>query len=110
MQMVKPQAVRTHGDHSHKPHRADGSGLRPLLEALAKEVPVAELMIVSTLPRESLQIAQPARVSEGILKPYAKGLHAEDRLTWAAILRRRVVTGEDAFKDVGGFESSRYLK
>jgi AraC-like DNA-binding protein len=93
---------------SAKPHRAEVAGVRQLLEQLAKEVPVAESMIVSTLPRTSLQIAQPAKVSEGILKPYAKGLHAEDRLTWAALLRRRPVTGEEAFKD-GSFESSRYM-
>ena len=107
--MVKQQAVRSHADHSHKAQRAEASGVRQLLDAAAKEIPLAEAMIVTTLPRESLQIAQPAKVSEGILKPYGKGLHAEDRLTWGAVLRRRVVTGEEAFKE-GSFENSRYMK
>lgn len=79
---------------------------RHLFELLAKALPFTEAVVISSLPRGSLQIVQPAKVSEALLKSYSKDFHAEDRATWRAIAEKRVLRGDDAFDD--GLQQSRY--
>ena len=57
-----------------------------LLDSLRKVVPSAAGLVVTTLPRGDLQVVQPSNVSDGLLRAYAKGFHAEDSLTWRAIV------------------------
>jgi AraC-like DNA-binding protein len=75
------------------------------MDLLEKAIPAAVGVIVTTLPRGSLQIAQPARLPEGLLKGYSREFHLEDRLSWRAILEQKpvfgtsVLRGEDRFKE-----------
>ena len=62
-------------------------------------MPGAVAMVITTLPRGSLQIAQPARLPEGLLKEYSREFHLEDRLTWQAILNGEPVRSEDVGDD-----------
>ncbi|MGB7158594.1 MAG: AraC family transcriptional regulator [Tepidisphaeraceae bacterium] len=71
-------------------------------------MPIAEGLVVTTLPRGSLQIAQPAKLPEPLLKAYAKGLHAEDKLTWTSIRTGKAVSADEVYDR--DFESSRYAK
>ena len=64
---------------------------RHLLDSLRPHANFAQGLIVTTLPRGGLQIAQPLNVSESVLRAYAEGLHAEDRLTWQAVMTGRPV-------------------
>jgi AraC-like DNA-binding protein len=108
--MVRQSSVREVADlgSSLKSSRGDSIAYRQAFEAIGKVLPFTEGLIVSTMPRGSLQIVQPAKLPEPLVKAYAKGLHAEDRLTWTSILRGRAVTGDDCYAG-SGFERSRYL-
>jgi AraC-like DNA-binding protein len=81
---------------------------RQFFEALSQNVPFEYGLIVTSLPRGSLQIVQPPRVSDPLLKSYAREFHAHDRPAWEAITRRQPVRAEDCW-DGESFESSRYL-
>jgi AraC-like DNA-binding protein len=74
---------------------------RHLLDQLRPAAAFAQGLVITTLPRGGLQIAQPLNVSEAVLKAYAEGLHAEDRLTWQAVLKHRPVRLTDVVSDGG---------
>ena len=44
-----------------------------------------------------MQIAQPAKFPEGLLRAYARQFHLEDKLTWQAIAKGRPVSSDDVF-------------
>ena len=54
------------------------------MEVLQKALPSSEAVIITTMPRGSLQIVQPPRLPEPLLRSYAREFHLEDRLTWQA--------------------------
>ena len=56
------------------------------LELLEQSVTATHAMVVTVLPRGSLQIVQPVRLPETLLKGYTREYHLEDRLTWHTIL------------------------
>jgi len=64
---------------------------RHLLDILRPHATFAQGLVITTLPRGGLQIAQPLNVSEAVLRAYSEGLHTEDRLTWQAVLTARPV-------------------
>lgn len=70
---------------------------RNLVESVRKSVVASQVLVVSTLPRGDLQVAQPPNVSDSLLKAYAAGYHAQDRLTWQAILRQQPLTPADCW-------------
>src|SRR6476646_4077274 len=70
---------------------------RHLLDQLRTAAPFAQGVVLSTLPRGGLQVAQPLNVSEAIVKAYTEGLHAEDRMTWQAIVRNEPVRLEEVY-------------
>jgi len=72
---------------------------RHLLDQVRPAAPFAQGLVLSTLPRGGLQVAQPANASESIVKAYVDGLHAHDRLTWQAILRNEPVRLSDVVAD-----------
>jgi AraC-like DNA-binding protein len=80
--------------------------VRHLLDLLRPQAAFAQGLVVTTLPRGGLQVAQPLNVSESVLKSYAEGLHGEDRLTWQAVQQGTpvrlsdVLTGEVATPNV----------
>src|SRR4051794_15572320 len=118
--MVKSPSVRRSADsephHQHKSSRGGGGGgeagaggaspFKHAFDAIARVMPAsAEAVVVTTMPRGSLQLAQPARLNESLLKNYVREFHLEDRLTWQAGLHRKPVTASQAAspKFVGEF-------
>ncbi len=87
----------------------DQTASRHLLDSLRKSIPFAQCFVVTTLPRGDLQIVQPANVSESLLKAYASGLHAEDRLTWQSIVRGEPVNAHDCW-DGDTFTQSAFFR
>lgn len=72
---------------------------RHLLDQLRPAAAFAQGLVITTLPRGGLQIAQPLNVSEAVLKAYTEGLHANDRLTWQAVLKHKPVRLTEAVAD-----------
>lgn len=82
---------------------------RQIFEALADVIPFTEAMIVTSLPRGGLQIAQPQQLPESLVRAYSRDFHAMDRPTWQAIAKRRAVRAHECWPE-GDFESSRYYR
>jgi AraC-like DNA-binding protein len=98
LSLLKTQPVRRAADvGAQKSVRGDGLPFKQAIETVEKAVPAAQVLIVSTLPRGSLQIVQPAKLPDGLLKDYSREFHLDDRLTWQAIFGRKPVTFADAF-------------
>jgi AraC-like DNA-binding protein len=53
--------------------------------------------VITSLPRGSLQIAQPQRVTESLVKNYTREYQAEDRAAWRAIVTGKTVRSTDAW-------------
>src|SRR2546423_5724622 len=87
----------------------DTAGYRRAFEAIAQEIPCAQVLLITTFPRCGTQILQPAHYPEGLLRAYTKGLFTEDGPTWQALLRRAPVTGNDAAA-TGKLEGSVYFQ
>ena len=90
-----------------KSAKGETLGYAQIFEQIRAQIPSAEAMIVTTLPRGSLQVAQPQRLPEQILRGYGKELHAFDRLTWRTIEKGVPVRAADCWES-GQLESSRY--
>jgi AraC-like DNA-binding protein len=70
---------------------------RQVLEQFRKVIGSTRGLMLTAVPRAGLQVMQPANVSEALIKAYAKDFHAEDRLSWQAILRGKPTRAEDAW-------------
>jgi AraC-like DNA-binding protein len=81
---------------------------RNLLDHLKKHVPFTYALLLTSVPRGDLQVAQPTNVAEPMLRAYNEGLHAEDRLTWQAIFRNQVLTPADLWEGDGYHQSAFY--
>src|SRR6266550_3452911 len=92
-----------------KSNKGESLPYRQILDAIAKAIPSTQVLIVSTLPRGGLQIVQPSNCPEILVKGYNRELHAEDRLTWQAILKGKPVKGTIAWGS-GAYEGSRYVQ
>ncbi len=82
---------------------------RQILDLLNPLVPFTEAMIVSSLPRGGLQIVQPPRLPEPLVRAYGKELHAYDRLTWQAIAREAPLRAREAWP-AEQYDSNRYRR
>src|SRR5881628_2985954 len=91
-----------------KTAKGDSLGYAQIFDQVRAQIPMAEALIVSTLPRGTTQIAQPQRLPEQIVRSYGKDLHCFDRITWRAIEKGNAVRGADCFEP-GQFESSKYF-
>jgi AraC-like DNA-binding protein len=106
--MSKASALRRNPDPSFDlKGKGDGLNYRQLLEGLGKQLSFSEAIVVTTLPRGSLQIAQPAKLPEAFLKEYSREFHMEDRLTWQAVLGGKPITAAEAWKHP---DESRYVR
>src|SRR5215210_7510612 len=78
---------------------AEGESLpfRQIFDAVAKAIPCAQVLMVSSLPRGGLQVVQPSNCPEILVKGYNRELHTEDRMTWQAILKGKPVKGTTAW-------------
>ena len=70
-----------------------------LLDSLRRAVPSAAGLVLTTLPRGDIQVVQPSNVSDGLLRAYARGFHAEDALTWQTIVRDRPTRPADVWNE-----------
>lgn len=82
---------------------------RQIFDAIAKAIPSAQVVLVSSLPRGGLQIVQPSNCPEILVKGFNRDLHVEDRLTWQAILKGKPLKGSTAWPQ-GSYEGSRYVQ
>ena len=88
MEKIAEETRTLHARPVAKVNKSEGSVFRTALEELRREIPYTEAIIVTTFPRGSLQIAQPATVNEAFLKAYSKDFHLEDRLTWQVMAKQ----------------------
>ncbi len=77
----------------------DQFSFRQAFEHLAQAVGFTEGVVITTLPRGTLQITQPINVSESLSKPYARQYHAEDRPTWHVIATGTVARLQECWPD-----------
>jgi AraC-like DNA-binding protein len=80
-----------------------------LLDNLERRLPFSEAIVTTTLPRGSLQIVQPARVPEALVKEYSREYHLHDKLTWQAILRQETVTAKQLWPAAEGRYAREFL-
>src|SRR4051794_22428126 len=85
--------------------RSDVLPFKQALDLLEQTISAAHGMVVTVLPRGSLQIAQPARLPETLLKGYTREYHLEDRLTWHTILTGKATTGSSILREGDKFLS-----
>lgn len=95
--------VDTNGKVSKQPMAG-----RQVFEQVGQLVPFSQGIIIATLPRGSVNIVQPARVPEGMVKSYGRDFHREDRFTWQAITRGQVARASDCWS-ASDWQSSPYL-
>lgn len=81
---------------------------RQIFDQFSSIVPFSQVLMLSSLPRGSMQIAQPPKLPEPLVRNYGKGLHAHDRLSWQAVIRSRTVRAQEAWP-AGQLESSTYF-
>jgi AraC-like DNA-binding protein len=106
--MLKTESVREYEGaetYSSHPPRGEVVSYRQNFEALAKQVLSTEATVVTTLPRGGLQVVQPAKVPDTLLRPYVREFHTEDRWTWHALTH-----GKPATPSGHDFEQSRLYR
>ncbi|HLL90336.1 MAG TPA: AraC family transcriptional regulator [Tepidisphaeraceae bacterium] len=84
----------------------DQLSLRQMFDLLARALPFTEGVVITTLPRGTLQVVQPARLSEAVIKGYHREAQADDHLTWQAITEgriARITDGDEAVPYVTKF-------
>jgi AraC-like DNA-binding protein len=109
--MHKPVVASNAVEISSLIKSAQGESLpyRQIFDAVAKVIPCAQVLMVSSLPRGGLQIVQPSNCPEILVKGYNRELHVEDRLTWQAIQKGSPVKGTTAW-GAAAYESSRFVQ
>jgi AraC-like DNA-binding protein len=90
--------------------RGESVNYGQFFDHLREAMQITEGAVITTLPRGSLQIAQPPRISEVLLRSYSKDFHAFDRPSWTAILKRKAVRAGDSWSSAQEYESSRYRR
>jgi AraC-like DNA-binding protein len=101
LSLLKSQPARKHAEPANqaKPSRNEALPFKQALELLEQAIPAAYGVVVTTLPRGSLQIAQPSRLPEVFLKGYTREYHLEDRLSWQTILGGKPLAGSSISRD-----------
>lgn len=89
--------------------RDNVSSARHLLESLRKVVPFSQGLVVSSMPRGGLQLAQPAHLSESVVKAYNRYIHAEDRAAWRAMSEGKAVRPQSCW-ETRDLEGSVYYR
>src|SRR5690242_17900139 len=88
-------------------NRGESVSFLTFSDTLSRRVSHNIAMLLSTLPRGGIQIVQPQRLSDALVKPYGREFSVEDRPTWRAMVDGGVVTTADTWTD-GSFETSRF--
>jgi AraC-like DNA-binding protein len=107
MEKMSGDIVEVEMERNVKGGKGEAS-MRTSLEELRRKIPYTEVLVITSLPRGGLQIAQPQSVSESLLRAYAKEFHLEDRLSWQVIIRQKALRLSDAWNGQNP-DSIRYL-
>src|SRR4051794_32034833 len=108
--MAKPSNTKEFNLDSYlKTVRGETVNYPALFEHIRSVVEMAEGVIVTTLPRGGLQIAQPQQVPESLLRSYVREFHAMDRPSWTAIAKQQPARALDCWS-ASEFQESRYYK
>jgi AraC-like DNA-binding protein len=83
---------------------AESFSFRQFVDDLNREIPCSEALLLTTLPRGGLQIAQPQKVIESFLKAYVRQWHTEDEVSWKAI-----TSGQPARSKPSGRYTEQFL-
>jgi AraC-like DNA-binding protein len=94
--MSNPVSTRSFGGESYS--------FREFVDRLSREIPAAEVLLSTTLPRGGLQVVQPQKISENFVKLYIREWQAQDDATWKAL-----ATGEPAAGNPSERFSEDYL-
>jgi AraC-like DNA-binding protein len=106
---ILPDDTMSHSSVSTRSFGAESFSYRQFVDGLVREVPCAEVILLTTLPRGGLQIIQPQKVVESFLKSYVRQWHLEDETSWKAISTGKAVKGKtgsrytDQFLSVFGY-------
>jgi AraC-like DNA-binding protein len=90
---ILPDAPMSH-PVSSRSFNAESVAFRGFMDTLVKEIPCAEVILLTTLPRGGLQIAQPPKVSENLLKAYIRDWHNHDEAAWKALTSGKPAKGK----------------
>src|SRR5215471_7555785 len=82
---------------------------RQVFDQLNASLPFAEAAFITSMPRGGLQIAQPPRLPENMIRVYTRDIHAHDKLTWQSFVRDHPLRAHDAWSG-GQFDSSRFFQ
>jgi AraC-like DNA-binding protein len=98
--MAKQTGRRSSESSELKNIKGDTVPFRQVMESFGKSLAFSEWAIITTLPRGGqLQIAQPQKFNEQMLKEYHRDFYAEDKLTWQCIFTGRAASTADVWKD-----------
>jgi AraC-like DNA-binding protein len=75
------------------------------MDSLVKEIPCAEVILLTTLPRGGLQIAQPPKISDNFLKAYVRDWHTHDEVAWKALTSGKASRGRAGSRYIDEFLS-----
>ena len=91
--------------HSAYPvaQRGDGAAYRQQVDAAAKDLNVVHAVLLSTVPRGGLQVLQPVKLADAVVKPYVREWQAEDDSTWKSINTGKTVKASASSRYVDGF-------
>lgn len=109
--MSKQSLTVSHGARSEAPQNpalSENLNYPQRVDQIRQRIAFAQVMIVTSLPRGTLQIAQPQELPEQILRAYARDMHRFDRLTWGSIRKGTAARGADCWEE-GKFQSSKYF-
>jgi AraC-like DNA-binding protein len=85
-----PDVVLSQSSHAAT-GRGDGAAYRLLVDAVTKEMTALNVVLLTTVPRGGLQILQPVKLADTLVKPYVREWQSEDDSSWKAINTGRTV-------------------
>lgn len=78
-----------------KSTRGEAVAVRSAFENLRSDLPIAEALLLTTLPRGELQIMHAMVSGEAVAKHYHRRAHTQDGLAWAALQKNAAVRSSD---------------
>jgi AraC-like DNA-binding protein len=91
LSLLKTQPVRRSSDPGAqvRSSKTETNAFKQVSELLEKELHATLTVLITTMPRGALQIAQPAKLPDELVRSYGHGFHLDDRLSWQVILQNK---------------------
>lgn len=105
---MKQLTTTTKGAGRGKAARKQPAGHAQLLNAIRRQVPFRQGLIVSAMPLGTLHIIEPAGVPSSMHKTFTRGMHRWATPVWQAILQGRAVSASDIWSEAKLRESEFY--